>query len=55
VNGKYSVKIVALDSSLQGVDSWELGSLNIWFAEGQADTNNQRMNENYFVKREIIA
>jgi len=49
------VQIVALDSSLQGVESWELGSLNIWFKEGEAEANNQRMNENYFVKREIIA
>ena len=56
VNGKYRVQVVALDSSLQSkTESWDLGSLNVWFKEGRSETNNQRMNENYFLKKEIIA
>jgi len=46
---------MALDSSLQSPEAWELGSINVWFKEGVAETNNQRMNDNYFLKREIIA
>lgn len=40
VNGKYRVQLVALDSSLERAESWELGSINVWFKEGVAETNN---------------
>ena len=49
------MQVVALDSSLKEKETWDLGSLNVWFKEGRYETNNQRMNENYFLKREIIA
>jgi len=55
VNGKYSVKLVAIDPSAAGVEVWDLGTIDVWFKEGQAETNNQRMKANYFPQREIIA
>lgn len=55
VNGLYEVNLVALDQSAETEAVWPLGTLNVWFKEGQSDANNQRMNENYFPDREIIA
>jgi len=34
VNGKYEVKLVALDSSAPFEESWSLGNLSVWFKEG---------------------
>ena len=39
VNGEYEVKLVALDSSA-GKQEWKLGSISIWFREGEYSANN---------------
>ena len=55
VNGMYKVSIVALDANALGMAVWDLGELDVWFKEGMHDTNNQRMNEVYFPKKEILS
>ena len=55
VNGKYNVQLICMDSSAPERVAWDLGQIEVWFKEGQSETNNQRMNSNYFPKREIIA
>ena len=55
VNGKYKVSLVAIDSNALGMAVWDLGELDVWFKDGAHDTNNQRMNANYFPKKEIIS
>lgn len=54
VNGEYEVKLVALDASA-GIQEWKLGSIKIWFKEGQFETNNQGVNKNYLLKETVIA
>ena len=34
VNGKYSVALVAQDSSAEQTEWWDLGTLDVWFKEG---------------------
>ena len=55
VNGNYRVSLVALDANAESIAEWDLGLLDVWFKEGMHDTNNQRMNENYFPKKEILS
>ena len=55
VNGNYKVALLALDSSATAPEVWQLGTLNVWFKEGQSEANNQRMSASYFPRREIIA
>ena len=55
VNGEYRVQLVALDSTAQGASTWDLGTIKVWFKEGQNDANNQRMQSNYFPQKEIVA
>ena len=49
------VSLISLDSSAEKPAVWLLGELSVWFKEGQAEANNQRINQNYKLKREIIA
>lgn len=49
------MKLVAIDSSCASVEEWDLGSINIWFAEGQYEGNNLHMNARYFPHKETIA
>jgi hypothetical protein len=37
------------------MNTWELGSLDVWFKEGVKDANNQHMHDNYFLKKEIVS
>ena len=39
VNGKYRVRMFALDSSA-AMSEWNLGRLDVWFKEGQTEANN---------------
>ena len=55
VNGMYKVSLVALDANALGMAVWDLGQLDVWFKEGMLDANNQRMNEHYFPKKEILS
>jgi len=56
VNGDYQVTVYAVDR-YSGASKvvWELGILDVWFKEGERDTNNQHMNSNYFLKKEILS
>jgi len=40
VNGKYSVSLISIDTSAEVPASWSLGTLEVWFKEGQSDANN---------------
>ena len=41
VNGYYQVTLYAIDRSAQkSENTWELGSLDVWFKEGVKDANN---------------
>ena len=55
VNGRFTVALVAADSSSAKVETWDLGTLNVWFKEGQVENNNQYLNKNYFPKESVIA
>lgn len=55
VNGQYQMTLVGSNGAAGKTISWELGTINVWFKEGQKEMTNNHILESFLPQEEVKA
>ncbi len=53
INGEYEIEVHVADSRAEKKEIWKLGSINVWFKEGQDDGSNVGIKKSYLPDKNI--